>query len=168
MVEARAQQTMACEPEEFLEFVLDVERYSQVDDKLGNFDWVRRDGNRVEFKFHPGMPGIPSPSPKLVPTMVAEAVLTPGKRVDVGLAPLPKSKLWHRLMTFNASFACEPVDNGTLVTRTMTIEPARAFRWLLNPILRRKLQPNIESEVENARTYIAEHGLSHPEPRTTD
>jgi len=159
MVEARAQQTMACSPDEFLEFVLDVERYSQVDDKLGHFDWVRREGNRVEFKFLPGMPGIPTPSPKLVPKMVAQAVLTPGKRVDVGLAPLPKSRLWHRLMRFNASFACEPVENGTLVTRTMSIEPVAAVRWLLAPILRRELQANIETEVKNAKSYIDEHGL---------
>jgi hypothetical protein len=150
MVEARAQQTIACSPDEFLEFVLDVERYAEVDDKLGRFDWVRREGNNVEFKFRPAMPGIPGPSPK----MVACGVLTPGERVDVGLAPLPKSKLWHKLMKFNASFVCEPVENGTLVTRTMSIELTPAVRWLVDPVLRRTLPKNIESEIEKAKAYI--------------
>lgn len=150
MVEARAQQAMACSPDEFLEFVLDIERYAQVDDKLGPFDWVRREGDRVEFKFRPTMPGIPGPAPK----MVAQGVLTPGERVDVGLSPLPTNKLWHRLMKFNATFVCEPAENGTVVTRTMSIEPVPAVRWLLDPVLRRNLQRNIESEVEKAKAYM--------------
>jgi hypothetical protein len=154
MVEARAQQVMACTPDEFLEFALDVERYAEVDDKLGPFTSVRREGNRVEFEFHPMMPGIPAPSPKMVPKMVAQGVLTPGKRIDVGLAPLPKSRFWHRLMKFNATFVCEPVENGTLVTRTMSVELVPAVRWLLEPVLRRNLPRNVESEVVKAKAYI--------------
>ncbi|MCT2582980.1 SRPBCC family protein [Actinophytocola gossypii] len=150
MVEARAQQTMACSPEEFLEFVLDIERYAQVDDKLGPFDWSRREENRVEFKFRPTMPGIPGPAPK----MVAEGVLTPGKRIDVGLLPPPNNKLWHRLITFNATFVCEPVEDGTLVTRTMTIEAKPAVRWLVEPILRRTLPKSVEAEVRDAKAYL--------------
>ncbi|WP_033443386.1 SRPBCC family protein [Saccharothrix sp. NRRL B-16314] len=157
MVEARAQLVMACSPDEFLEFALDVERYAQVDDKLGPFAWVRHEEDRVEFEFHPVMPGIPAPSPKMVPKMIAQGVLTPGKRVDVGLAPLPKSKFWHRLMKFNATFECEPVENGTLVTRTMTVELVPAVRWLLEPVLRRNLPKNIEAEIEKAKTYIEQH-----------
>ncbi|MBF6353011.1 SRPBCC family protein [Nocardia higoensis] len=153
MVEARAQQTMACSPEEFLEFAMDVERYAEVDDKIGRFDWVRRDGNRVEFKFRPAMPGLPGPAPK----MIAQGILTPGKRVDVGLAPLPDSKLWHRLMKFNASFVCEPGENGTLVTRTMAAEITPALRWLIDPILRRNLPGNIETEIRQAKAYIERH-----------
>jgi hypothetical protein len=150
MVKARTRRIMACSPEEFLEFALDVERYAEVDDKLGRFDWVRRQGDHVEFKFRPRMPGIPIPSPK----MVAQGVLTPGERVDVTLSPWPKSKLWHRLMRFSASFACEPVEDGTLVTRTMSVELTPAVRWLLDPVLRRELPRNIESEVEKAKAYI--------------
>ncbi|WKG12417.1 hypothetical protein QX204_13490 [Nocardia sp. PE-7] len=100
MVTAVAQQTIACAPEEYLEFAMDVERYASVDDKLGPMDWVRRNGNVVEFRFRPSMPGIPGPAPK----MIARGVLTPGERVDVGLSPLPASKLWHRLMRFNCEF----------------------------------------------------------------
>src|SRR5439155_22651948 len=99
------EQTIRCSPEEFLDFVMDIERYAEVDDKLGAFDWVRREGNLVEFKFRPILPGIPGPAPK----MVARGRLTPGERIDVTLAPLPHNKLFNRLMTFAASFAVESV-----------------------------------------------------------
>jgi hypothetical protein len=150
MVEARAQKIMACTPDEFLEFAMDVERYAGVDDKLGPFDWVRREGNHVQFKFRPAMPGLPGPAPK----MVAQGILTPGRRVDVSLVALPQNKLWHRLMEFSASFACEPVKNGTLVTRVMAAELNPMVRWLVEPILRRNLPGNIEAEVEQAKVYI--------------
>ncbi|MFD3592640.1 hypothetical protein ACFWU5_07910 [Nocardia sp. NPDC058640] len=150
MVEARAQQFMQCLPEEFLEFAMDVERYAEVDDKIGRFDWVRREGNLVEFKFRPAMPGLPAPAPK----MIAQGRLIPGQRVDVGLAPLPDNRLWNRLMKFTASFVCEPTQNGTLVTRTMTAELVPAVRWLIDPILRRNLPGNIEIELAQAKAYI--------------
>ena len=150
MVIAAAQQRMACSADEFLEFAMDVERYSEVDDKLGPMDWVRREGNLVEFKFRPAMPGLPGPTPK----MVARGVLTPGKRVDVELSPLPESKVWHRLMKFEASFVCEPVEDGILVTRTMSAELTPAVRWLIDPILRRNLPANIDDEVRQAKHYL--------------
>jgi hypothetical protein len=150
MVEARVQKIMACTPDEFLEFAMDVECYAGVDDKLGPFDWVRRDGNFVQFKFRPAMPGLPSPAPK----MVAQGILTPGRRVDVSLAALPQNKLWNRVMKFNASFACEPVDSGTLVTRIMAAELNPIVRWLVEPILQRNLPGSIEAEIEQAKVYI--------------
>jgi hypothetical protein len=150
LVEARAQKIMACTPDEFLEFAMDVERYAGVDDKLGPFDWVRREGNVVQFKFRPAMPGLPGPAPK----MVAQGILTPGKRVDVSLVALPQNRLWNRLIKFNASFACEPVDSGTLVTRIMTAELNPMVRWLVESILQRNLLGNIETEVERAKVYI--------------
>ncbi|GAA3388561.1 SRPBCC family protein [Cryptosporangium minutisporangium] len=150
MVEARAQKVMACASDEFLEFVMDVERYAVVDDKLGPFDWVRREGSLAQFKFRPKMPGLPGPAPK----MVAQAILTPGERVDVSLVPPPQNKLWNRLMEFTASFACEPVDDGILVTRTMTAELSPVVRWLVEPILQRNLPRNLETELEQAKVYL--------------
>ncbi|MCM6778884.1 hypothetical protein NDR87_35960 [Nocardia sp. CDC159] len=157
MVEARAQKFIACTPDEYLEFAMDVERYARVDDKLGPFDWVRREGNHVQFKFRPAMPGLPGPAPK----MIAQGVLTPGKRVDVSLVALPENKLWNRIMKFNASFACEPVENGVLVTRIMAAELNPAVRWLVEPILRRNLPQNIETEVEQAKAYLEKSGASN-------
>jgi hypothetical protein len=158
MVKAQAQRIMACAPDEFLAFAMDVERYAEADDKLGPFDWVRREGNRVQFKFRPAMPGLPGPAPK----MVAQGVLVPGERIDVGLIALPQNKLWHRLMRFDASFACEPADGGTLVTRTMSAELHPMVRWLVEPILRRELPGNIETELERAKAIIEDGGRPGP------
>ena len=41
--------TIACPPREFLEFVMDIERYAEVDDKIGPILWTRRQGNVVTF-----------------------------------------------------------------------------------------------------------------------
>lgn len=150
MVEARTSQVIACTPDEYLAFAMDVEKYAEVDSKIGRFDWVRREGNRVEFKFRPAMPGLPGPAPK----MVAQGILTPGKRVDVTLVALPENKLWNRLMRFNASFECEPASGGILVTRRMAAELSPAVRWLVDPILRRKLPGDIETEVAQAKAYL--------------
>ena len=35
---------------------MDIERYAEVDDKLGAFDWVRRKENFVEIRFRPVLP----------------------------------------------------------------------------------------------------------------
>ncbi|WP_232664987.1 SRPBCC family protein [Pseudonocardia sp. TRM90224] len=154
MVEVRTQKVMACTPDEFLEFAMDIGRYADVDDKLGPFDWVRRDGDHVRFKFRPTMPGLPGPAPK----MVAQGVLTPGERIDVSLLALPQNKVWNRLMTFRASFACERVGENTLVTRTMAVQLNPAVRWLVEPILRRTLPANIEIEIERAKAYVEDLG----------
>lgn len=56
MVRVTAEQTIRCTPEEALEFVMDIERYAQVNDKIGPIDWARREGNLTEFKFLPADP----------------------------------------------------------------------------------------------------------------
>jgi carbon monoxide dehydrogenase subunit G len=66
-------------------------------------------------------------------------------------------QFWHRLMKFNATFVCEPVENGTLVTRTVSVELVPAVRWLLESVLRRNLPRNVESEVEKAKAHIEQH-----------
>jgi hypothetical protein len=57
-------------------------------------------------------------------------------------------------MKFNASFVCEAVPEGTRVTRTMSAELHPTVRWLVEPILRRNLPENIETEVAQAKRYI--------------
>lgn len=140
-------------PEELLEFVMDIERYTEVDDKIGPIDWARRQNNVTEFKFRSTLPGIPGPTPKVVSRMQ----LTPGERVDITYAPLPQNKLNHRISTFNASLVCEPVDGGTRVTRTLSIEFMPFLRWLLEPILRRTLPADVEHEIWQAKEYLERH-----------
>ncbi|MFK8843937.1 hypothetical protein [Streptomyces sp. Ac-502] len=85
MTRVEEQLTIGCTAEAFLGFVMDVERYAQVDDKLRTVFWVRRDGDLTEFAFRPALPGVPFPQPKAV----ARMRLTPGRRIDIRLAPCP-------------------------------------------------------------------------------
>jgi hypothetical protein len=55
----RATATLRSTADEYLAFVLDVERYRQVNDKLGRIDWVRTEGNVTEVRFRPKMPLMP-------------------------------------------------------------------------------------------------------------
>jgi hypothetical protein len=143
MVKVERERTIACTPEAFLDFVMDVERYIAVDDKIGAISWVRREGNLTEFKFQPRMPGLSLPEPKAV----AQMRLTPGKRIDIKLAPLPQNKFNHCMARFNASFSCEPLDGGIRATRMISFAFTPFVRWLLEPVLRRTLPGSVEREL---------------------
>ncbi|MGN2638101.1 SRPBCC family protein [Nocardia takedensis] len=144
------QELMKCSPDEYLDFVMDVERYAEVDDKITKIFWIRREGDVVLFQFRPALPGLPRPAPK----MVLRLTLTPGERIDLALAPLPMNKFGNRVMKYTGSFVCTPADGGTLVISSTSLEIVPALRWLLEPILRRSLPPNFQAEIEHAKTYI--------------
>ncbi|MFF3441922.1 SRPBCC family protein [Streptosporangium sp. NPDC002721] len=145
------QETIHCTPDEYLEFVMDVGRYAEIDDKIGSIDWVRRVDNLVEFRFRPVLPGIPGPAPKLVSQMR----LTPGLRVDVRYAPLPRNRLNHRLSRFSASFEAEAVADGvSRVRRMISIDFAPFLRWPLEPILRRRLPADVREEMRGAKRRL--------------
>ncbi|MEV0379474.1 SRPBCC family protein [Nonomuraea sp. NPDC050643] len=151
MVRVIVEEVIRCTPEEFLEFVMDAERYAEIDDKIGPIDWVRRTGDLTEFRFRPVLPGVPGPAPKLVSQMR----LTPGRRVDVQYAPLPRNRLNHRLSRFSASFEAEAAADGTSkVTRMISIDFAPFVRWLLEPVLRRRLPADVEKEVRGAKERL--------------
>lgn len=138
-----ASDRFSCSADEYLSFVLDVERYRQVDDKLGPIDWVRRDGNVTEFRFRPKMPLTPW-SPKVV----SQLTLTPGERIDIAYAPKPQNRLAHLLSSFSAFFACEPADEGIRVTRSVTISLPRPLGLVERATLGRHLQASVERELE--------------------
>lgn len=149
MAVGTATATFGCTADDYLEFVLDVERYRQVDDKLGPIDWVRTDGNVTEFRFRPKMPLMPW-SPKVVSRMT----LTPGTRVDIQYAPKPHNRLARVLSSFSASFDVEPAEEGISVTRCVSISlPA-----LLGPVERvtlgGRLQASVERELDLAATVL--------------
>ncbi|WP_169811604.1 SRPBCC family protein [Nocardia shimofusensis] len=143
-------QLMKCSPDEYLDFVMDVERYAEVDDKITSLSWIRREGDVVRFRFRPALPGLPRPMPK----MVLQLTLVAGERIDLRLAPLPMNKFGNRVMTYTGSFVCTPADGGTLVTSSTTLEVIPALRWLVEPILRRTLPANFQAEIEHAKSYI--------------
>jgi hypothetical protein len=96
-------ETIPCTPNEFLEFVLDIEGYAEVDDKIAPVLWSRRDGNVVQFACLPKIAGLRLP--KVVQTMR----LTSGERIDIGLNPPPANRLAHAVARFEASVACRAV-----------------------------------------------------------
>src|SRR5438309_11525413 len=147
MAVGTATATLKTTAEEYLAFVLDVERYRQVDDKLGPIDWVRTEGNVTDFRFRPKMPLTPW-SPKVVSRMT----LTPGQRIDIEYAPKPHNRLARALSSFSAYFSCEPNGEGIRVTRSVTISLPAFLRPIERLTLGRRLQASVERELVLSRT----------------
>jgi len=145
MATAEATRWLRCTAEEFLAFALDVERYREVDDKLGVIDWVRRDGNITEFRFRPTLPGLP-PAPKTVSQMR----LTPGERIDIQYAPAPHNRVVRLGSVFSASFACAPEGDGVRVTRRLSLALRPPLGWALDGYLQRRLQASVDRELDLA------------------
>lgn len=150
MVSAQSIQTIACTPDEFLDFVMDIERYAEVDEKIRPICWSRRVGDTVEFQFRPKLPGLPMPAPKLV----QRVELTPGQRIDITNAPSPQNRIGNRMAGFRASFACEPVAGGTRITRRVEMTFPTIIRWLIEPLLGRRLPAAVDRELAQAKTYL--------------
>ena len=141
MAEARRTATLRCTADEYLRFVLDVERYRQVDDKLGPIDWVRTDGDVTEFRFRPT--GLLPWSPKVTSRMT----LTPGQRIDICYAPGPGNRRAQALSTFAARFVVEPVVEGIEVTRCITVSLPSLARPLERLTIGRRLQASVDREL---------------------
>jgi hypothetical protein len=150
MVRVEIVRIINCRPETFLEFVMDIERYTTVDDKIGRIVSARRENTFTEFCFEPRLPGFPLPQPRVA----HEMRLTPWKRIDIGYAPLPQNRLSRRIVGFTSSFACEPDGDRTKVTRMISFDFAPVVRWIFEPVLRRKLRPSIERELRLAQEYL--------------
>ncbi len=150
-------ETIECTADELLEFVMDPERYTEVDSKIGPIDWVRREGTTTEFRFRGVLPGLPGPAPK----MVSRMSLTPGERVDVRLPPIPANRLANLVSDFSASWVCVPSDGpvgGTTVTRTVRCGFRPPVKWVAEPILRRTLRPDVEDEIRQAKAHLESAG----------
>jgi hypothetical protein len=154
MVRVVVERGVRCAPDDFLALVMDAERYAEVDAKLGRIDWVRRDGDVVDFQFRSRLPGVFGPGPRVVSRMR----LIPGKRVDVQYAPPPRNRLVRRISTFAASFECEPTTDGTRVIRTIEMRFAPFLRWYLEPILDKTLRPDVEKEIDGAKELLERSG----------
>ncbi|MEV6447989.1 SRPBCC family protein [Amycolatopsis sp. NPDC051716] len=149
MVEVTVEEVVSCTPEAFLALVMDPRRYAEVDRKLGRIDWVRADGDVAEFRFRSVLPGL-GPGPKIVSRMT----LTPGRRVDVRLPDRPENRLARRLSTFEASFECVPAGEGIRVRRRIAFGFVAPLRWLVEPVLRRRLPADVEAEVKGAKRLL--------------
>ncbi|MGH3319764.1 MAG: SRPBCC family protein [Streptosporangiaceae bacterium] len=141
-------QTIHRSPQEILEFVMDIERYQQVDRKIRPVMWSRREADLTEFGCRPTLGGIPSPR------AVQQLRLTPDERVDIALSPLPRNRVGHRLADFHASFECSPAEDGTEVTRTLVFRFSPMVRWFFEPILRRRLPAEVDEELRLAKEHL--------------
>ncbi|WP_028921207.1 SRPBCC family protein [Pseudonocardia acaciae] len=150
MIRVQVRETIGCTPDEILEFVMDIERYAaEVDDKIRPVTWARRDGNLVEFECRPKLAGVRQPK------VVQQVRLIPGRRIDISMSPPPRNRLQHAIARFDASFECAEADGGaTLVTRTLTFRVTPAMRWLVEPLLRRRLPAEVREEVRLAKQHL--------------
>ncbi|MGH3800565.1 MAG: SRPBCC family protein [Pseudonocardiaceae bacterium] len=149
MINSQARQVIDGSPADILEFVMDIERYQQVDHKIRPVIWARRDGEVTEFACRPTLGDLPSPK------VVQQVRLTPGHRVDIELSALPQTRLGHRLAEFRASFECTPAEGGVEVTRTIVFRFAPLVAWFFEPILRRRLPAEVDQELRAFLTRTA-------------
>lgn len=144
----QVQATIQASPDEILGLVMNIERYAEVDAKIRPVLWSRRTGNRVEFACRPKLAGLRQPK------VVQFIELTPGRRADLGLLPKPHNRLAHPMARFEASFECEPLCDCTKVTRTLQFTFSPAIRWLMEPLLSRRLERDVQDEVQRAKQYL--------------
>lgn len=151
MLTVKVEETIGCTCEEFLAFVMDIERYAEVDKKIHPVTWWTREGDVLEFACKPRLGGIPQPA------TVQTVRLTPGRRIDISLSPLPQNRMQHAMADFRASFECAEVAGGVHVTRTLQFTFSWATRWFLEPLLRRRLPREVREEIELAKRHLEKH-----------
>src|SRR5215207_2147343 len=148
MLTVQVTQVIRCTPDDLLQFVMDPERYAAIDRKINPVRWVRREGNVVEFAFRARVAGIPGP------VTVSRMTLTPGRRVDVALAPPPANRASRMLSDFTASFDCTAVDKGTKLVRTLNFGFNRLLGGFAERFLRTRIQAEVEEEIRLAKEYL--------------
>jgi hypothetical protein len=152
MVSVQVAETIRCTPDELLEFVMDIERYAEVDRKIQPIRWSRREGNLLEFACRPKLAGLRQP------TVVQQVRLTPGERIDITLSPRPHNRLAHAMASFDAHFEATATEGGTRVVRTLNFRFTPAVRWLLEPLLRRRLPAEVRDEISLAKRHLEGRG----------
>lgn len=150
MVEARADIVIDCRPEEFLNFVVDQERYSFIDDKIRAVSWTRTCGNVTTVKYRPRLPG----TTRWEPNVIARIHNDGAGQIDVRLAPFPRNVLNHLLGRYRASFECRAVEGKTLVTRTVSYQFRPGLRRILEPRVAPHLQRSLQREMIGAKAVL--------------
>jgi hypothetical protein len=146
-VVGEADVVMATSSARVLEFVMDVERYREVDAKIGRIHWVQRspDGRQVTFRFTPRL----GPVPALLRS--TQHVTRHGERALV-IRPTPS---WtDRLARFEGTVECWPHRDGVRVRRRLEFWLAPVLRPLLGPPLRRWLATDVPAELDAARRAL--------------
>lgn len=146
--------TVTVSPDEVFEFVLDLERYRQADQKIGRVGAVQRDGNSGTAEFSGRIRGLPGPR-GVYPFTLTESRLHFGSPV-AGFA--------RRFLDFEGTFDCEATSTGTAVTHREVFEFKRPWRWIAEPLLRRWLEDDTADEMVRFKELI-EAGPAPPSGR---
>ncbi len=143
-------------PQGIIDFVMDLNEYRKVDDKLGKIYWIKPapDGNGVYVHFGPKLMGMP------VPSTTQRVVATPDHRIEITGVPS-----WtDSMVTFHAYFRCEPVEGGTKIVRGLNFRFSKAMSWMMDGAVTRGLAKSIPKELANAKEYLSDAGLQPDGP----
>ena len=142
---------IACSPHDYLNFVLDVRRYAEVDDKISHIGWVRTQGTVTRFSFRPRLPGIRLPAAPAV----SEMRLTPEVCVDVELPRIARNLLNRWVAGFRARFSVVPTpDGGICATRAITFAFISPLARTIEDTLQRTLPISVKRELTLTRDLL--------------
>lgn len=148
MLSAEATVVIDRAPRQILEWVLDIDRYRQADTKIGLVvEHPHLDENgRGRLRYRGRLRGLPTP------------VDTNEVRLDrwSGLTFTGAPEVWtRRLVGFEGTFRCEPVDGGTRVTHRETFDFHPALvRRLAEAFLGRWLPGQVAAEMDRVKEMI--------------
>ena len=146
MIEASATCHVRRPSREVLEFVLDLERYREVDPKIGRVTRpvvldAEGNGSARYWGRLRGMP--PAPDVNLVRLI---------RWTDLTFTGAPRQPA-RLILDFQGRFRCVDSDDGCIVTHSYELRFRRPFRWFYEPLLRTWLQDEVTDEVARlART----------------
>lgn len=147
MANVRVTETIACPPDEFFEFVMDTERYAEVDKRSARSPGSAARASRWSLLADLRLLGCPTHGrPAVAPD--------PRREHRFSLLPPPHNRLAHATAHFEASFECTPIAGGTQVTRTLEFRFTPALRWILEPLLRRRLPGQVRDEIQRAKQHL--------------
>ena len=146
MIVGEASATVKASPQQVIDFVLDLERYSEADLKIGKVKRVERDGDRGVVEFQGKVKGLPGPG-GVYPFTVTATGLRFGSPVG-GPARL--------FMGFEGTFDCEETPDGTVVRHREVFMFKRPWRWIAEPLLRRWLEADTADEMVRLKKLVEE------------
>lgn len=153
MLRAVGTATVAAEPQDVLEFVLDLDRYRRADPKVGALKQtpVLDEQGRGRARYRGKLRHL------ITPVDTQDIQLTRWSRLEIRGA----KGVWTRWTTdFEGTFVCEPVEGGTRVTHSETFwfKPA-PVRWLAEKYLGRWMQEEMPKEMA-ALERLVEQGVA--------
>lgn len=147
MIEASATRQVRATSREVLEFVLDLDRYRQVDPKIARVTQpvvLDNEGNGT-VRYWGRMRGTP-PLPD-----VNVVRLTPWTELTLTSAPRQPGRL---VLDFEGRFVCVDSADGCTVTHSYEVRFRRPFRWIYDPLLRTWLQEEVTLELERLASVL--------------